>query len=76
MKSIIKEKEKKLEENYPCLKISGNEDFYIVVLFSEPKTGVALLSNKSPILVGEYSKYWTESDFTLFTGTIELSNND
>ena len=77
MKSIIKNKKAKQEkQNYPCLKISGNEDSNIVVLFHKPETGVVVFSHRSPVMVGEYSILWTESDFTLFDGTIELSNND
>lgn len=67
---VIKE-EKKTEREYPYLAkaMSG-----LVVLFSKPNTGT-VLSPDSAWNVGEYNKFWKESNFTPLEGKVILQND-
>ena len=75
MKAVVKEKQKELKPKYPYLGIRKDEEDYTVVLFTSCDEGTVVASdyNKQPI--GYYSNGWRQSDFTPFTGTIELSND-
>ena len=42
-----------------------------IVLFVAPRTGTTL----DPGNVGYFSDKWLESNFAIFTGVVELSNN-
>jgi len=71
MKSVVKKVEPK-PETYPVLKGSGDN----IVLFTSPKTGVSLISNgKNWPFGGTYSKAWPEYLYTVFTGSVTLSND-
>ncbi len=82
MKSIIKNEEKVVKSNYPCLKIYNNEGGLgaYVVLFTKPMRGIVVYSENERLKVGDNetandSTCWAEECFTNFKGTIELSNN-
>ena len=71
MKSVVNKVDLK-SETYPVLKGSGDH----IVLFTSPKTGVSLVSNgKNWPFVGSYSETWSESLYTVFTGSVTLSND-
>jgi len=72
---IVKEieKSKHTAKPYPKLMISK---IGIVVLFSSPRVGVFILAkNGGPYTVGEHLEDWTMSQFTDYTGKLELSND-
>ena len=59
-------------ETYPVVKSDANEDF--IILFTSPNAGVCLVaSNNRP--VGKYSEAWPEVLYTVFTGSVTLSND-
>ena len=75
MKSDIKENVKKDTTKYPCLKHVKNEWGMCVVLFTANNTGVVVYTTMKYWYVGEYREDWIEPNFTLFDGTITLSND-
>ena len=64
--------EKKNNREYPCLKIS---EAGLIVLFTAKDEGVVLKTNGLGYTDGEY-RCFTENSFTLYVGTLELSNGD
>jgi len=62
-----------LKESYPCLKISHNQSR--IVLFTGPKTGYEMCSEWGKYGFLDYDKTWPEESFTLYNGTIELTND-
>ena len=80
MRSIIKNEEKVVKSNYPCLKIYNNKsgDGEYVVLFTKPKRGVVIYSENTQVKVGDNDKTngesFAEECFSPLNGTIELSN--
>lgn len=72
MKSVLVENTGKEPKNeYPVLKHNGS----LVVLFTEPKTGVVVHSPGYNYPVGDYSSKWNESMFDTLDGEVKLSNN-
>ena len=76
----MKSKIKGTESEYPCLKSYGDKKEFYVVLFAAPDIGVVVFSAFPNFYVGDDgtandATRWAEEQFTLFNGTIELSNN-
>ena len=63
--------EKAMNDVYPCLKVNNG----LVVLFSEKETGTVVKSD-GLYHIGYYQTDWAEENFTLYNGTLELSNGD
>jgi hypothetical protein len=75
MKSDVKENVKKDTTKYPCLKQAVNNHGVCIVLFTEKGKGFVVYAANENCYLGEYASNWAESNFTLFDGTITLSND-
>ena len=74
MKAVVKEK--KASQAYPFLGLYNDGEISYVVLFQSKSTGFVVQSTDYKIRkIGEYSESWATERFSLFTGTIELSND-
>lgn len=62
------------EQEYPCLMKSRIEE--IVVLFTAYSNGVVVSANHKYYDIGYTSDEWTMNVFELFTGKLELSNEE
>lgn len=65
--------EKKEDSLYPCLKIGK---FGGIVLFTNSNTGTVVKSVLSTYPLGYWTDNWNANSFTLYTGTLEISNGD
>jgi len=71
MKSVVNKVDLK-SETYPVVKASLDH----LVLFTSPGSGVCLNGDsKNWPFVGSYSEAWSESLYTVFTGSVTLSND-
>lgn len=72
MKVTKKDKGKKKELSYPCLKI--HEDG-TVILFTDTATGIVLYSpKKDSNFLGQYEDDWCEETFKEYQGQLILEN--
>lgn len=77
---IIKETKMKVVEKksnvetYPCLKQLKNEKG-LVILFTQCGAGFVLRPARG-YSIGEYETGWSEENFELYNGTLEISNGD
>jgi len=69
MKSVVNKVEPK-PETYPVIKIYNN----CIVLFTSPSTGTCLAGAYSGV-EGYYIEAWPEDLYTVFTGSVTLSND-
>lgn len=69
---IIINKNKKEQENFPCLKIANNE---LLVLFTCSDTGTVINPGKSIHSIGYTSTGWDSSQFSLFNDEVILKND-
>lgn len=74
MKSKITENQLPADKTYPYLGIY-EKDKNFIVLFTSSKNGVIVwTSGRSQYNVGYTGCEWQESQFTPFSGTVQLSN--
>jgi len=83
MKSKIVIKAKlKPDISYPLLKEygprgeDGSSRNHLIVLFFAVNNGICVYNKKAPSEVGIYYDDWGEESFTIFNGSIELSNGE
>jgi hypothetical protein len=72
MKAKIIEAAAVPEKKYPYLGVSQKTG--MIVLFCSSISGVVIRPAED-YSIGDYNTYWNESNFTPFTGTIQLSND-
>ncbi len=72
MKVEVKENKVKPTRKYPYLGI--RKESGAIVLFISELTGTTIVGGRHN-KVGKFSESWYEPDFTLFEGTITLSND-
>lgn len=70
VESVYKFKGNKNE--YPCLKIHKEQEF--IVLFSAKNVGMVIWSINTNRIVGYFSQYWYDDDFSYTEGDITISN--
>ncbi len=73
MKSVVKECKVNQEIEYPCL--MKGEDTEQIVLFSELGIGIVVDQGKSGRVLSDFSTNWYMNEFTLFDGSVTLSNS-
>ena len=71
-KMKVVEKKKESSCSYPCLKQDG---YGLVVLFTQPGVGVVVKPARQYSL-GTYSTTWFVESFSIYDGTLEISNGD
>lgn len=71
IKSSIEQNDKLY--TYPILKRYVKGDVFIV-LFTKARTGMVVQSSNTLRPIGDRQETWAEEDFTLFNGTITLTN--
>jgi len=62
------------ETNYPCLKKATYKDSSCIVLFESRSIGYVLACTGDEWELWQHKNCWLDSDFTMFNGSITLSN--
>ena len=70
IESVYKSTDNKTK--YPCLKMHSDGEF--IVLFSAKNAGVVIWTITTNRIVGYFSQYWSEDDFSYTEGDITISN--
>lgn len=74
---VVEKFSKSLEVKYPCLKVTTLcDDSSLIVLFTSKNTGIVLKTDDIRYTLGQFDNTWLEENFTLYQGTLEISNGD